>query len=280
MRFDLAAVGDNCIDRLTGAISGDLVGGNAVNVAVQAARLGLCAAYAGAVGPAGEAEGDRVAAALAANSVDARLLERRDRPTSLTLVHVGPDGDRRFLHEDFGACAGWTAGADALAVLARARHVHIGWLQDGGALRRALAGSGPSLSQDVSVNAAPADLGVAGLDLAFASLPAQAAANAEARARDLVEKGAKAAVVTLGLAGSLALAEGRVWRAPAPAVAAIDTTGAGDAYIAGFLAARFSGAGIAGAMAAGHENAARCCLHPGGFPQEALSAGSASPTGR
>ncbi|MER2552741.1 MAG: hypothetical protein ABTQ28_05675, partial [Thauera sp.] len=62
--FDLIALGDNCIDRLTGAVTADLVGGNAVNVAVQAALLGLRAAYCGAVGPAGEADGDRVLAAL------------------------------------------------------------------------------------------------------------------------------------------------------------------------------------------------------------------------
>ena len=49
--FDLIALGDNCIDRLTGAVTADLVGGNAVNVAVQAAMLGLRTAYCGAVGP-------------------------------------------------------------------------------------------------------------------------------------------------------------------------------------------------------------------------------------
>ena len=37
--FDLIALGDNCIDRLTGAVTADLVGGNAVNVAVQGAML-------------------------------------------------------------------------------------------------------------------------------------------------------------------------------------------------------------------------------------------------
>ena len=58
--FDLIALGDNCIDRLTGAVTADLVGGNAVNVAVQAAMLGLSTAYCGAVGPTGEADADRV----------------------------------------------------------------------------------------------------------------------------------------------------------------------------------------------------------------------------
>ncbi len=267
MGIDLAAVGDNCIDRLSGAVAADLIGGNAVNVAVQAARCGLRVAYAGAVGPAGEAEGDRVVATLAANGVGTALVERRALPTSVTLVHVGADGDRRFLYEDFGACAGWTPGPAALEALARARHVHIGWLQDGGALRRALAARGVPVSQDVTVNAAPEDLGVEGLSWAFASLGEAEAERAEARAAELLAAGARGAAVTLGRLGSLALHEGRVWRAEALPVTAVDTTGAGDSWIAGFLAARLRGADLPQAMAAGHENAARCCLHPGGFPQ-------------
>ena len=267
MIFDLAAVGDNCIDRLSGAVTSELVGGNAVNVAVQAAGCGLRAAYAGAVGPAGEAEGDRVVAALAARKVDTSLIARHDRPTSVTQILVGADGDRRIVHEDFGACAGWTPDPDTLAVLLRARHVHIGWLQDGGALRRALVAAGVPVSQDVTVNAAPEDLGVMGLTLAFASLPEAEAGQAEARAADLLAAGARGVVVTLGRQGSLALLDGHVWRAKALPVEAVDTTGAGDAFIAGFLAARLRGADVPGALAAGHRIAARCCQHPGGFPQ-------------
>ena len=52
-----------------------------------------------------------------------------------------------------------------------------------------------------------------------------------------------------------------------PVAKVIDTTGAGDAYIAGFLAARLNGADVPMAMAAGHTCAAACCGHPGGFPQ-------------
>lgn len=265
--FDLIALGDNCIDRLTGAVTADLVGGNAVNVAVQAALLGLRAAYCGAVGPAGEADGDRVLAALAAKGVDVSLAERRGPATSVTELTVAPDGNRVILTEDFGACGGWGPDAARLRALSAARHVHIGWLQDGGHARRVLARDGVSLSQDVSVNAAPEDLGVEGLAIAFASLPEDQADEAEARAADLVAQGAKGAVVTLGARGSLALIGGQSWRAEAPRISPVDTTGAGDAYIAGFLAARLNGADVPMAMAAGHTCAAACCGHPGGFPQ-------------
>lgn len=265
--FDLIALGDNCIDRLTGAVTADLVGGNAVNVAVQAAMLGLRAAYCGAVGPAGEADGDRVLAALAAKAVDVSLTERRGPATSVTHLNVAPDGNRTILTEDFGACAGWGPEATRLRVLSSARHVHIGWLQDGGHARRVLARDGVSLSQDVSVNAGLEDLGVNGLTIAFAALPETLADRAEARAAELVEQGAKGAVITLGARGSLALIGGQTFRAEARMINPVDTTGAGDAYIAGFLTARLNGADVPMAMAAGHACAADCCGHPGGFPQ-------------
>ena len=265
--FDLIALGDNCIDRLTGAVTADLVGGNAVNVAVQTAMIGLRAAYCGAVGPLGEAEADRVLAALAAKGVDISLVDRGARSTSVTRLSVAPDGNRTILTEDFGACAGWCPPGKSLSALLAARHVHIGWLQDGGHARRALAHDGFSLSQDVSVNAAPEDLEVEGLTIAFASLSEAQADHAEARAADLVAKGAKGAVITLGARGSLAQIAGQTFRARAPAITPVDTTGAGDAYIAGFLAARLNGADVPKAMAAGHTCAAACCGHPGGFPQ-------------
>lgn len=265
--FDLIALGDNCIDRLTGAATADLVGGNAVNVAVQAAMLGLRTAYCGAVGPSGEADGDRVLAAQAAKGVDVSLVDRRSRPTSVTCLSVAPDGNRTILTEDFGACAGWSPPAYSLRALSAARHVHIGWLQDGGHARRVLARDGVSLSQDVSVNAAPENIGVEGLTIAFASLPEARADEAKARAADLVAQGAKGAVITLGARGSLALIGGQTFHAEAPTISPIDTTGAGDAYIAGFLASRLNGADVPMAMAAGHVCAAACCGHPGGFPQ-------------
>ena len=265
--FDLIALGDNCIDRLTGAVTADLVGGNAVNVAVQAAMLGLSTAYCGAVGPTGEADADRVLAALTAKGVDVALVDRRQHLTSVTRLNVAPDGNRPLLTEDCGACAGWVPDVARLRALSAARHVHIGWLQDGGHARRVLARDGVSLSQDVSVNAAPEDLGVEGLAIAFASLPEVQADRAEARAADLVAQGAKGAVITLGAKGSLALIGSQTFRAMAPAITPVDTTGAGDAYIAGFLAARLKGADVPMAMAAGHTCAAACCGHPGGFPQ-------------
>jgi fructoselysine 6-kinase len=48
----------------------------------------------------------------------------------------------------------------------------------------------------------------------------------------------------------------------------IDTLGAGDTFIAGFIAARMRGAALAACLSAGHAAAAESCTHWGGFPQQ------------
>ena len=55
-------------------------------------------------------------------------------------------------------------------------------------------------------------------------------------------------VIKRGAAGCEAAAGEKRWRVNAPKIEAIDTTGAGDAFVAAFLAARLSGADIQPAL--------------------------------
>ena len=263
LRF--AAVGDNCIDRFRPPLSLSLVGGNAVNVAVQLARLGRMSSYFGAVGP--DAAGGRTRALLAANGVDITYLGDRSGITAYTEIDVLPFGDRVFVFEDFGVCAGYRPSEADIARLTAMDHVHIGWMDDGGALRRALAAAGVSVSQDISVNADPANLGIDGLSIAFASAGSDDEL-AETLLQHLLAKGVPLAVVTRGNKGSLA-SDGvdRVEIGIRP-VDVVDTTGAGDSFIAGFLSARVAGQPLLQCLEAGRDQAALTCTHVGGFPQQ------------
>ncbi|MEV3991735.1 sugar kinase [Streptomyces sp. NPDC049837] len=74
--------------------------------------------------------------------------------------------------------------------------------------------------------------------------------------------------VTLGSAGALVAVSGRVVsRVPAPAVRAVDSTGAGDAFTGAFLAARLSGADPTAAAEAGCRAGARAVTLVGGRPE-------------
>ncbi len=57
-----------------------------------------------------------------------------------------------------------------------------------------------------------------------------------------------------------------VVRVPGQDVAVVDSTGAGDAFAAGVLAARFAGGDVAATLAAGHALAARAVGRPGARP--------------
>jgi len=263
-RLRLAAVGDNCVD-VIGPAGRRFIGGNAVNVAAQWAGLGADADYVGAVGR--DADGDLTERVLRARGVLTRHLVRRSLPTAYTLIEVAPSGERRIAFEDFGACVGFVPDTGAEATLLAADHVHIGWLDDGGALRRRLAAAGRSVSQDVSVNAADADRDVAGLRVAFVSAPGPHAAARDI-ARGLIDRGARGVVVTRGADGSSVFIDGGEAEIAAVPVRPVDTTGAGDAYIAAFLVALLSGAAPAAAGARAAAHAAAACLHEGGFPQD------------
>jgi fructoselysine 6-kinase len=263
----LATVGDNCIDVLRYA-DGRVVrrlGGNAVNVAVQAVRAGAEVEYFGAVGD--DVNGQFTLSVLAAQGVDIDGAVVRSAPTSVTEIDVRPDGERILAREDFGACRGYVPLPSDLERILRADHVHIGWLDDGGALRRALAQRGRPVSQDLSVNAHSRDLGVEGLTIAFGSL-AGPPAPAEALARDWLARGVAVAVVTRGPEGATVVTREGVWHVPAEPVEPVDTTGAGDSFIAAFLLARLGGAAPEQAARAGVRAARLTCLHEGGFPQD------------
>jgi fructoselysine 6-kinase len=260
-----AAVGDNCVDRFRAPLNLSLIGGNAVNVAVQLATAGHDALYFGAVGR--DVDGERTRDLLRANGVDVSHVVFRDAVTAFTDIESLPNGERVFAYEDFGACKGYRPDAAAFAALKTMRHVHIGWLDDGGDLRRALSADGVSVSQDVSVNASPIDLGIDGLSIAFASADDDNC-DADAIARALLAGGAKLAVVTRGSLGSLATDGRRYAETGVKTVDVVDTTGAGDSFIAGFISAYSNGMPLLACLERGRDRAAFTCMHVGGFPQE------------
>lgn len=258
----IATIGDNCIDRYL-PLGVSAVGGNAVNVAVQLVRSGRDCAYFGAVGS--DAAGARTRLALAANGVGLAHLHERPGRTSQTDLDVDACGERFIVQEDFGVCADYWPTEEDLAALRGMRHVHIGWLKQARRLREALAGAGVSFSQDVAVNAEDG-----GLDLAFGS--AGPSLDVAERMLDrLLRAGNRIAVVTCGPLGSLASDGAKTIATGIRAVEVVDTTGAGDTFIAGFLGAWLDGLSLKASLAAGRDAAAETCRHLGGFPQECLS---------
>lgn len=255
-------VGDNTIDEYVGAEVSRYVGGNAVNVAVQLRGLGHPTRYAGAIGADGR--GDQVRSSLVSQGVLTDGLVTLPGHTSVTRIRVEPDGDRVFEFEDFGVCAQYRADDLELEKLSRCNAVHIGMLPGAADVRRSLSARGVLVTQDCAVTPGYDHLGVAFCSAGEDDL------RARHLAREAVTGGAATAVVTCGALGSVAF-DGRTWwQTPAVSAALVDTTGAGDSYIAGFVAALAAGADIDQAMRAGADLAARTCTHLGAWPQDPL----------
>ncbi len=237
-------------------------GGAGANVAAWLARAGAAVTLIGRVG--GDAAGREVAEGLRAEGVDTRLATDPARPTGTCVVLVEPGGERSMLPD-----AGANAGLEAAALPDDATHLHLAGyalLHPGSrpAARAMLADAsarGLSVSVDPSSTAPLIRAGaaaffewIAGTQLLLPNRDEAAALTGmpdpKAAARALSAH-AREVVVKLGAQGALWTDGSTQVRAPAVDVQVVDTTGAGDAFAAGLLAARLAGADPADALGAG-----------------------------
>jgi ribokinase len=254
-------------------------GGSAANVAAWLAVAGESPALVGRVGddPQGAAAREQLARA----GVDARLVVDGERPTGTCIVLVAPGGERSMLPD---AGANDTLAPDDLPdhLLASGGRLHVAGytlLREGSreAARRAIErarAAGMSVSVDPS---SAALLSATFLDLAEGAdllLPNRQEAEALTGESDPSSAARKLAtrfgevVVKLGAEGALwvnGADEVHVPAAPSPE-GTLDTTGAGDAFAAGLLAARTGGAEPPEALGAACALAARAVSTPGARP--------------
>ena len=247
-------------------------GGAAANLAVWLARADAPVHLVGRVGD--DAAGRGVAEELAAAGVAGALQVDPALATGTCVVLVEPGGERSMLPD-----AGANAALAAVPLPAGATHLHVAGyalLHPGSrpaalALLAAAREAGLPVSVDPS-SAAPLARATAVLEwvagvtlllpnraeaavLAGTDDPESAACTLTAHAQEVVVK--------LGAEGALWTDGEAVARVPAPPVAAADSTGAGDAFAAGLLAARRRGAGPEEALAAGCALAAEAVARPG-----------------
>lgn len=254
-------LGDNCIDRYLAPVDRDFVGGQAVNVAVNLARLGLEVAYAGVVGDDGA--GAWILRELRARGVDVSAVERVRGSTGVTLIDPTPGRERRFIAEDYGVSAPYAPTRRALDLVRTARLVYAVHLADLGVVTEVLP---PETWLAVDVSEDPPDrIALATTTVLFLSRPRLEPGVAMVEAQRLVSEGAGTVVLTLGSMGAVAAASAEAAYAPAAASVVVDTLGAGDALAATFLARRLAGDGLESALRMASEAAAEVCTHLGAY---------------
>lgn len=256
-------------------------GGSAANTAAWLAAEGVPTVFVGRVGA--DAFGEVATAALRAAGVEVAVGTDPAAPTGLCIVLVGPDGERTMV-----PCAGANAtlaphhlAADLAGPGDRLHLSGYSLLNDGSrsAARAALAAavrSGAAVSVDAASSGPILAVGASTFlgwlpesALLIANRDEAAAltgcADPVVAAAALAERQVEV-VVKCGIDGALVADHGTVLRVPGRPATAVDSTGAGDAFAAGLLAALFDGADLAAAAARGVLLGARAVTHPGGRP--------------
>ncbi len=229
------------------------VGGGAALFALGIAKLGLTPVFQGSIGR--DMYGVYIRNLFRALGVDDSLLTDHDTKKTGISISFTTERDRCFLTYR-GTNEGLTLRNMDLSALPHAHHVHITGYE--GTRNHAeyedMLGKIKAMG-DVTVSF---DVGWDGsgewyegifdllpmIDVLFMNetecLHYTRAADAETGAKKLAE-GAGMAVIKLGKAGAMAVKDGRIYRAPGYRVEAVDTTGAGDSFNAGFVSGFLSG---------------------------------------
>jgi sugar/nucleoside kinase (ribokinase family) len=262
-------------------------GGSAANTAAWLTRVAETAVFVGAIGD--DAAGQGQVESLHRLGVDVRFRVDRTRPTGTCLVLVAPTGERTMV-PDPGANLALLEHDVPVDEFREGDHLHVSGyalLRDSrDAAVHALAtatAAGLSVSVGAASSAPLAQLGpesfltmLPGRVLLFANereaavLVGEHAAEPSAGdlARHLAAPG-REVVVTAG-SGIAAWSDGESVETLAAEPLdrpELDTTGAGDAFAAGFLAARARGAVPAVCLRDGHALAAAACRTTGGRPE-------------
>ncbi|WP_327261930.1 PfkB family carbohydrate kinase [Streptomyces sp. NBC_01232] len=262
-----------------------LPGGAGANAACWAARTG--SAEVRLLARVGAESARWHERALVDAGVRPRLVIDVQEPTGTVVALVGKDAERTFL-TDSGASLRLCPADWAPSLLDGAAHLHLsGYLFFADSSRElAMVALRAARTRGVPVSVDPASAGflaalgpqrfldaVAGAEILLpnedearllAGLPEPAGV---ARAAAELSRRVPLVVVTRGAAGALIAERGRITaEVEAEQAEAVDSTGAGDAFTGGFLAARLEGADPAEAARAGCRAAALAVTRPGGRP--------------
>jgi 2-dehydro-3-deoxygluconokinase len=260
------------------------IGGAESNVAIGLARLGVPVSWLGRVGD--DSLGERVAREIRGDGVDVRVIVDRDAATGLmlkerpsassTAVHYYRAGSAGSRLRPDDLPDGWIEGASLLHItgitplLSETSRAALH-----AALDRARA-SGTLVSFDVNYRSALARPEVAGpilrgiaerADIVFGGAdefgvlyPDVSAADAATRLR---EAGCATTVLKRGPDGATVFAAGSVVEGAGFRVDALDTVGAGDAFVAGYLSAMLGGLDLDATLRRANACGAIACLVPG-----------------
>ncbi|RWI48072.1 MAG: carbohydrate kinase [Mesorhizobium sp.] len=258
----ICGVGDNVVDRYYNQRL-MFPGGNAVNFAVHAQRSGMDAAYLGVIG--NDSDGDLIRSSLQAEGVELKHLRVHDGPNAFATVHMDDDGNNR----KWGLCekgvSMFQLDTADLEYLTGFDLVHTGETSR-------MDAQLPEIRERVSISFdfSSRDLDYAASVLPYVNFAAFSRSGASeagiARVLDAAHSaGVELVTITQGAQGATVSYKGEVLFIPAMPVDAIDTLGAGDAFVARLACRILSGVPLAEAGKDAAQYSASICRTRGAF---------------
>lgn len=282
-RWDVVGLGANAVDfvyRLPASPQprGDLskmrirqqtisCGGQMTTALVACARFGLRAKYIGATGT--DSNGRRIRAELAHHNVDTSDAVIHDAPNQYAVIMVDETTGERMVLWDRDDRLRLRPHEIPQAALASARLLHVDDVdQEAAILAATLAReAGLHVTSDIDrLTERTSDLVQAVTIPIFAEhIPTHltGARDPETGLRQLREVHDGLLCVTLGAAGALALDGDEAIHSPGFAVTAVDTTGAGDVFRAGFIYGTLQGWDTRRTLRFANAAAGLSCTRPG-----------------
>lgn len=232
-KIRVAAVGDNCVDAYdqTGEA---FPGGNPVNVAVYIVRLGGEASYTGVVGD--DVYGKLMRESIQKKGVDISHLKTLRGRTAVTHVEIC-DGERILGDYEEGVMAEFELDGEDVRFLGSHDMVVSGiW----GMVEHNLAeikACGTQIAFDFATkyDSPVIDAAIPNVDYAFFAWDEEEEETLRTFMREMQARGPKAVIVTRGEKGSIAYDGTDFTEYGIVPCEVVDTMGAGDSFIAGFL---------------------------------------------
>lgn len=253
MSVKIATVGDNCMDVYEN-IGKAYPGGNPVNVAVYIVRMGGEASYTGVVGS--DAYGKQMVEAIGSKGVDVSHV--RTMPGSTAITHVELiDGERVMGDYEEGVLADFTLTPEEIDFLGSHELVVSALWGNCQQHFADIRAKGAKIAYDAAVRPddPAAQEAIPNVNYLFFSADEGDTTALRAQMTALYDRGPELVVATLGEQGSLAY-DGKTFAAHGiTSCPVVDTMGAGDSYIAGFLFGIVEGLSIEEAMHKGAANA-------------------------
>lgn len=259
----VACVGDNCIDYYdqTGEA---FPGGNPVNVSVYLSRLGMKSAYIGAVGD--DRYGSLLSEAVAAHGVDVSHIQVKPGATALSHVEL-VNGDRVFGDYEEGVMKDFRLSDEDLSFVCAHDLMVTGLWGRTESYLAEIKRHGVIVAFD-SADRPYDDAGKIAMqcaDLFFFSNDTASDDELRLILRDIAAHGARTVIATRGERGSMAYSGGVFYKCGIVDCKVVDTMGAGDSFIAGFIYSRLHGNSIQFCMQKGAETAAETIAYKGAW---------------